>query len=69
MENLRVKFNLGIKRFNDHGHLWLRPQKLTEKLSAVRQVNTRNEFERRFLYHNPSQVCKNQQFKYKKGVL
>ena len=56
MENLRKKFNAIIKRFNDKGHLWLKPQKLAVKLGAVRQVFTRNEFERRFLYNNPSEV-------------
>ena len=56
MENLRKKFNENIKRFNDKGHLWLKPQKLAAKLIAVRQIFTRNEFERRFLYNNPTEV-------------
>ena len=56
MENLRKNFNSAIKRFNDKGHLWLKPQKLAVKLNAVRQVFTRNEFERRFLYNNPTEV-------------
>ena len=56
MESLRKKFKDLIKHFDDNGHLWLKPQKLATKLSAVRQVFTRNEFERRFLYNNPSEV-------------
>ena len=56
MENLRKKFTNLIKHFNDTGHLWLKPQKLAVKLAAVRQVYTRNEFERRFLYNNPTEV-------------
>ena len=56
MEALRRKFKELIKCFDDKGHLWLKPQKLAVKLGAVRHVFTRNEFERRFLYNNPSQV-------------
>ena len=57
MEALRKKFTTLIAHFNKNGHLWLKPQKLAVKLNAVRQVFTRNEFERRFLYNNPTEVC------------
>ena len=58
METLRSDFQKAIKHFNNMGHKWLRPQKLATKLSLVRQVLTRNEFERRFLYNGAMQVSK-----------
>ena len=56
MENLRRDFQNAIKQFNNTGHKWLAPQKLATKLMAVRQIHTRNKFERRFFYHNPMDV-------------
>ena len=56
MENLRAEFEQAVEHFKKEGHAWLKPQDLTTRLSTVRQMNTRNEFERRFFYHNPQKV-------------
>ena len=56
MRMLRDRFQAALKHFNEKGQLWLKPQKLSQKLAAVRQVDTRMEFERRFLYNNPGMV-------------
>ena len=56
MEALRAEFEEALNHFKKRGHAWLKPQDLTTRLSMVRQTNTRNEFERRFIYHNPQKV-------------
>ena len=58
MESLRAEFEAAVEHFKKEGHAWLKPQDLTTRLSTVRQMNTRNEFERRFFYHNPQKVRK-----------
>ena len=56
MENLRKQFQDGMNLFIREGDSWLKPQKLAERLAHVRQVNTRQEFERRFVYLSPTPV-------------
>ena len=50
---IRKDFSAAIEHFNKNGHAWLQPQKLAVRLLAAKQLNTRNEFERSFLYYNP----------------
>ena len=56
MEALRAEFAAAIDHFKTRGHAWLKPQELVTRLSTVKMTNTRNEFERRFIYHNPQLV-------------
>lgn len=56
MEALREDFEAALNHFKQKGHAWLKPQDLVTRLSTVKLTNTRNEFERRFFYHNPQQV-------------
>ena len=56
MERLRQRFQDGLTLFNHEGHNWLPPQNLAKKIMAVRQVQARPEFERRFVYLDPSPV-------------
>ena len=58
MERLRAAFMDAYNHFKESGHAWLKPQELAKRLVAVKQVDSRNEFERRFIYHNPQEVKK-----------
>ena len=62
METIRKEFEEAMVHFKNTGHAWLKPQDLATRLSAVKQVNTRNEFERRFFFHNPQLVRNNNEF-------
>ena len=56
MEKLREDFQAAVTIFNAEGHKWLPPQRLAQKLAMVKQIHTRNEFERRFFYYSPMEV-------------
>ena len=56
MERLRQLFMEAYNHFKNEGHAWLKPQELARRLIAVKQANSRNDFERRFIFHNPQKV-------------
>ena len=56
MERLRGLFMEAYNHFKNEGHAWLKPQELAKRLTAVKQADSRNEFERRFIYHNPQRI-------------
>ena len=56
MERLRQSFMEAYNHFKNEGHAWLKPQELARRLIAVKQADSRNDFERRFIYYNPQRV-------------